>query len=113
MHELSIAQEIVEIIKQSVPNDQWHLIISVKLELGIFSNILADSLLFCYEASVNNTEIEKAKLIIEEIPLTIHCQSCFSDTVSEDFLFYCPKCLNPNISFLTGQEMKLTEIELQ
>lgn len=112
MHELSIAQEIVDIIKQSVPVNQWNLIKSANLQLGVFSNILADSLSFCFEASIKNTELEQTKLIIEVIPLTIHCENCFSDTIVEDFIFYCPKCFNPNITILTGQEMQLTAIEL-
>ena len=112
MHELSIAQEIIEIIGQSVPEEQRHLVKSVKVEVGKFSNVLPDSLKFCYEASVNNTDLQNSVMLIEEIPLKIKCNPCSAETVLDDFMFICPECGNTDITILTGKELNICEIEL-
>ncbi|MGA2297758.1 MAG: hydrogenase maturation nickel metallochaperone HypA [FCB group bacterium] len=112
MHELSIAQEIIEIIGQSVPVGQKHLIKSVRVEIGKFSNVLPDSLKFCYEACINDTEMQNSTMLIEEIPLKIKCNNCHVETVVDDFMFLCPECGNTDITILEGQELNVTEIEL-
>ena len=112
MHELSIAQELIEIIKQSVSEQQWHLIKSVEIEVGAFSNVLADSLKFCFDATIDNTELNNVELIIKEIPLKIKCNTCGAESIIDDFLYICPQCNDTNIIILTGKELNINQIEL-
>jgi len=56
MHELSVANEIINIANQYIPAGNKSDILSVKVEIGKLSNILTDSLEFCYEALVGDTK---------------------------------------------------------
>jgi hydrogenase nickel incorporation protein HypA/HybF len=65
MHELSIAQNIVEIVKQHLPPGQIQSVKSVKMKVGHQAGIVPESLEFCFEAVAEGTVIQGATLEIE------------------------------------------------
>jgi hydrogenase nickel incorporation protein HypA/HybF len=68
MHELSIAQEIVETVRGHVPLEASGPVRRVRLKLGALNRIVPDSLRFCFEAASRGTVVEGAMLEIHEIP---------------------------------------------
>jgi hydrogenase nickel incorporation protein HypA/HybF len=112
MHELSIANEIINIANQYIPAGNKSDILSVKVEIGKLSNILADSLEFCYEALVGDTKLKGSKLIIEEIPVTVECEDCGETTIIENVIFQCKYCKSTKVKLVTGNELKVTELEI-
>ena len=112
MHELSVAEEIISIANQYIPVDNNSDVISVKVEIGKLSNILSDSLEFCFDALTADTPLNGARLIIKEIPVTVKCEQCGDITEVEKVLFQCGICESSKVKLLTGNELKVTEIEL-
>jgi len=112
MHELSIAQEILGIVHQYVPEPEENYVKSVKVEVGKMSNILIDSLTFCFEAIIYNTPLMGAKLEIIEIPVSINCNNCNATSEIEPPVFACPKCRSNQIKIIAGTEMRVDEIEI-
>ena len=112
MHELSIAQEIVNIVNQYVPEPNPNSIKSVKVIVGKMSNIVTDSLTFCFEAITSNTLLNGAKLEIIEQPVKIICAHCNKESEIESPLFTCPVCGNNQIKIISGTELRINEIEL-
>ncbi len=49
MHELSVAQNIIEIIQQSVPRSEWNQVTAVRIKIGAVAGIVPDSLKFSLE----------------------------------------------------------------
>ncbi|MBU2445746.1 MAG: hydrogenase maturation nickel metallochaperone HypA [Bacteroidetes bacterium] len=112
MHELSIAQEIVNIVNQYLPENGNNSVRSVKVAVGKLSNILPDSLEFCFEAITTNSNLHGAKLEIEKIPLTVQCGDCNEKSDLEETIFVCPNCGGFNLQILSGRELNVIEIEL-
>ncbi len=112
MHELSIAQEILNIVKNSIPSETQKLK-SVKIRVGKLSGILIDSLKFCFEAIINDTEFSGASLDVIEIPIKISCAECKTDTELNEPIFICPRCNSFNVQLLAGRELEITEIEVE
>jgi hydrogenase nickel incorporation protein HypA/HybF len=112
MHELSVAQEILEIVKQYLPNPLPGSVKSIKLNVGRLSNILPDSLSFCYEALTEKTPLEDSKLVINELPLLISCPNCKAESEIELPVFACPSCGHNQIKIISGTELNVDEIEL-
>lgn len=112
MHELSIAQEIINIVKSSLP-ENYSRVKSVKLKVGKLSGILIDSLEFCFESIVTQTELDGAKLEVEEIPITIKCIDCNAESILDEPIFQCPKCQSFNVQLVTGKELSISEIEIE
>ena len=48
MHELSVAQNIVEIIQQHVPESEWGRVAAVRLKVGAVAGIVPESLEFSF-----------------------------------------------------------------
>lgn len=112
MHELSIAQEIINILETHVPPERCHQVSKVIVKIGKFSNILSDSLQFCFEAVINNTKFSNAKLEVDSIPLIIECNECKQKIEIESPVFLCSNCGSANIKLITGNEMSIDHIEI-
>lgn len=111
MHELSVAHEIINIAHQYIP-DVPAKVKTIKIRIGKLSNILVDSLLFCYDAAVKDTFLHGSKLIIENSSLIINCRKCSSQTTAEEIEFDCPKCGSADIEVIGGDVLQIVEIEL-
>ncbi len=112
MHELSVAEEIINIANQYIPTDCKSDVISVKVEIGKLSNILSDSLKFCFDALTVDTRLKGARLIIEENPIIILCEDCGKTSEIERIFFQCKSCDSPKVKLLKGNELKVKEIEI-
>jgi hydrogenase nickel incorporation protein HypA/HybF len=113
MHELAIAQNILEIVQQSVPENQAQSVRGIRIRVGQLSGIVPDSLDFCFSAIVNDTEMQKARLAIEQIPTLSQCKSCAHRFGIEDWIFVCPVCQSTDLEMISGKELEIVEIELE
>jgi hydrogenase nickel incorporation protein HypA/HybF len=113
MHELAIAQNILEIVQQSVPEDQTAAVKWIRIRVGQLSGIVPDSLDFCFSAIVSQTKMSQASLSIEEVPMVTKCRDCQHSFTVRDFAFSCPACKSGNLELISGKELEIIEIELQ
>ena len=112
MHELGIAQNILQIVRQSVPENQAADVRAVRLRVGQLSGIVPDSLDFCFSVIVNDTEMRLAKLAIEQVPLVSECRNCKHRFQMDDLAFSCPSCQSVSLELISGRELEVVEIEL-
>ena len=96
MHELSIAQGILEIVKNALPAGEAQYVKAVKVKVGRMSGVVSDSLQFCLEAIVNGTPLQRATLQIESIPFILDCKVCNNRFESEFGFVVCPSCGEAN-----------------
>ena len=113
MHELSIAQEIIRIIKDQVDVNERPRVRAVQLRIGSMTNILDDSLQFCFAALIDNTPLHLAKLDIEKVPLTLSCYRCKHSFVPDGWAASCPQCGGNSLQTVAGQELDIRSIELE
>ena len=111
MHELSIAHEICGIVTQYLP-DNCGPVKSVRIKVGKLSNVLVDSLQFCFEAITRETVMEGALLQVEEVPVTIKCNHCGDISKIENFSYSCRSCYSTDVKLNSGTEMQVVDIEL-
>jgi len=112
MHELSIAQSIVDIIGQYVPQQNRHTVRSVKVRIGDLAGVVPDSLSFCFSAITSGTPIAEALLEIEHVPYVLHCAACQSDSATEPGLAVCPRCGSRQTTILSGTELQVVTIDV-
>ena len=113
MHELSIAQNIIEIVEENIKTIENPKVNSVFLKVGKLSNVLIDSLIFGFDTLIQGTNLEGAKLLVEEIPVKLNCKSCNKEFETNKFAFRCVYCNNTNLEMLTGNELTVSEIDLE
>lgn len=113
MHELSIAENIVEIIHQYVPIADRKRVRAVFTSVGEQSGVVADSLDFSFRAITASTELERSHLEIETVPFIVRCSECDAENRTEMGSRQCPNCGSLMTSVLSGTELDVREIELE
>jgi len=112
MHELGIAQNILQIVQQSVPPHLASDVRGIRLRVGKLSGVVPDSLDFCFGVMVSQTEMTQASLDIEQIPIVAKCKDCGHRFEMEDWSFSCPACKGLSLDLISGRELEVVEIVL-
>lgn len=113
MHELSIAQNIIEITRKNIPANSEQDVRAIRLKIGHAAGIITDSLEFSFNALIQNTTLKDSQLQIERIPLTLQCHACGTTGAKEELLFFCASCGSNHVKIISGLEMEVVDIELQ
>ncbi len=109
---MAIAQGILEIVQQYVPEDQAGDIRSVRVRVGQLSGVVPESLDFSFEAIVAGTPWQAAKLQIERVPSVANCNGCGGSHEVEDLVFICAKCGSTDIRLISGTDLQVVDIEI-
>jgi hydrogenase nickel incorporation protein HypA/HybF len=113
MHELSIALSIVDIASEAAAKNGGGKVEALYLKLGKLSGVVKDSLLFAWDLACEGTPIAGSRLVIEEIPVVVHCKACDADhTVDTIMSSACPVCNEPAPTMISGRELQLTALEI-
>lgn len=109
MHELGITQNIIAIVSE---NAQGKKVQRVLLEIGQLSAIMPEAIKFCFDICTQNTILENAILEILEIPGMAKCSQCHK-SFYVDKLFGICECGSLQIEIISGEELKIKEIEVE
>jgi hydrogenase nickel incorporation protein HypA/HybF len=112
MHELSVAQSIVEIIQQHIPRSEWERVAAVRLKIGAAAGVVPESLEFSFQAITAESFLCHARLEIESVPFRIHCNTCDTTAENEFGFTLCGACGSADTNILSGSELHITEIEI-
>ena len=112
MHEMAIAQSIIEIVNDTLADDERNKLKEIAIDIGELAAVVPDSLQFCYETIVHETEYQNAVLNINVIPLKIKCNNCNIESKIEKYAFICPKCESTNIIVISGEELNIRYLEV-
>ncbi|HEY6805571.1 MAG TPA: hydrogenase maturation nickel metallochaperone HypA [Pyrinomonadaceae bacterium] len=114
MHELSIAMSMIEMAsEEAVRNDQAR-VVALHLKLGPLAGVVKEALLFSYEIACQGTLLEGSQLIIEDVPVVVHCSSCDHDlTVASIQNLRCPSCSSSSVEVVQGRELEVVALELE
>ena len=112
MHEMSIAQSVINIVKEEMTKNDATILRSVRLNIGQMTAIVPEALSFCFEIITADTEMEGARLIMDIIPLRGYCHACNKEFDIEDYAFNCPLCGGTKIDTISGQDLAIVEIEV-
>jgi hydrogenase nickel incorporation protein HypA/HybF len=113
MHEMSIAQSLINILQEEMAKHGASTLRSVRLSIGELSAIVPESLSFCFEIITEGTPLEGARLLMDKIPLKGYCPQCDRPFDIKEFVFICPTCGNPDIETIEGQELSIVEMEVE
>ena len=112
MHEMSIAQSILNIVDEYMINENGHHLKEVAVEIGELVAVVPDSLTFCYEVLIEDTPYKNSKLDITIIPLTGTCTDCSQSVKIKNYEFICPHCQSTKLEIQGGQELRITHLEV-
>ncbi len=112
MHELSIAQNILDIVVAAAEKEGAQKITSITLVAGETRAIVSEQLTFCFEVIAGGTIADGAELDPEIVPVRGMCRGCGEGFIVEDLLYICPKCQGGDIEIPGGTELRIKDIEV-
>lgn len=117
MHEMSIAQSILDIIKQEMEKNGLKRLIRVKVKHGALTNTVPEALDTCFMALTVGTPLESAVFELESVPALYRCRVCsreFSPEEHNRLLVPCPHCGDElGHTVLAGKELFIDYIEAE
>ena len=113
MHEMGIAQQIIDIATASIPPDMRSARVErVNLKIGRLSAVVPDSLRFCFDIVSKDTPLAGAQLAIEETPVIARCKDCDARWTIAEPVFACQTCDSSSLEILSGRELDIVSIEI-
>jgi hydrogenase nickel incorporation protein HypA/HybF len=114
MHELSIALSMVEMAMNEAARRGGVQVYAIHLKLGQLSGVVKDALVFSYDVACQGTSLEGSQLVIEEIPVVVHCPKCNVETALASVQrFCCSACGSPTPDVIRGKELEVVALEIQ
>src|SRR5262245_56872091 len=106
MHELSIALSILDAAEEVARHHDGR-VAAVHLKLGPFSGVVREALASAYELAREGTALERARLVVEEVPAAVFCPACAAEQelISVSALV-CPVCGGPTPELVRGRELE-------
>jgi hydrogenase nickel incorporation protein HypA/HybF len=113
MHEMSLAEGVLQLIEDSAKTQDFSRVKTVWLEIGQLAGVEVEAMKFCFDAVVHDSIAEGAKLEVIEIPGQAWCLHC-AEVVHVTALFdACPKCGSHQLQVTGGNEMRVKELDVE
>lgn len=113
MHEMGIANSILDAVRKEAgryPGSQPQ---KVGVRIGELAAVDPEALRFCFEVLVKETELEGLELDVETCPRLHQCQTCSAEFPVRDYEFQCPDCGSLNSKCISGDQLELAYLEIE
>jgi hydrogenase nickel incorporation protein HypA/HybF len=114
MHELSIADALVQHVTDAMAGSAPYRVTRVRLRIGVLSGVAVEALAFCFEVVTRDTPLEGSALEIESVPVAIRCDGCGQIVeLPEAPPFRCPRCDQASSAIVRGKELEVESIDVE
>ena len=110
MHEMSLAEGILQIVEDAAGKQGFKRVTEVRLEIGALAGVEPDALTFCLDVVFKGSVAEGARVELESLPGQGFCLAC-AETVPVAALYdACPKCGSYQVQATGGTEMRVKDL---
>ena len=120
MHELSMAQGIINAVLDTAEANNATDVTEVSVEVGRLAMINPEQLEFILGVLIDNTIMQDAEIKFEDIPAEVECFDCQfqGEAILDDSDHYaplvkCPKCDSLNVEILNGKDIVVKNIVIE
>jgi hydrogenase nickel incorporation protein HypA/HybF len=108
MHELSIAESIVDAVCEKAAGRTVH---RVTVRIGALTAVVPDAMRFCFDLACEGTVADGARLEIEHRAGVARCRSCDAEVELADLILLCP-CGSADLAVTAGRELQIVSMEV-
>jgi hydrogenase nickel incorporation protein HypA/HybF len=109
MHELSIAQAIVDVAARHAAGSRVE---RVQVRIGHLRQVVPSALAFSFELCARGTPVDGAELEIEHVPIVVACRTCGAESEPAGFPLACGACGGLAVDVERGEELQVESLEL-
>lgn len=112
MHEMSLAQGVLELVEDAAAREGFSRVRTVFVEIGDLSGVEPEALSFCFDAVSRGSLLEGAALEIIRVPGTGRCLECGRETELRAVYDACSHCGAVPVGVTGGTDMRVKELEV-
>ena len=112
MHEMALAQSVLEIIEDCARREGFTRVSTVRLEIGRIAGVEPEAMRFCFDAVTRGSIAEAARLDIVEVTGSGWCLKCSAPIEVDEPFGSCPRCGSHQVQVTGGTEMRVSELEV-
>jgi hydrogenase nickel incorporation protein HypA/HybF len=113
MHELYLAESILDIVKDYASLQKFKKVNSISLSFGRLSCIEPKSLEFAFTVQAKDSVAQSAALQFKILPAMVHCLSCEKDSEVDTYGTVCPHCRSEQVMLVGGtEELQILEMDV-
>lgn len=112
MHEMALAEAVVRIVTDKARSAGAERIVRVRLEIGALAHVEPAALSFAFEAVAPGTPAAGAALEIDRAPGRARCDTCASKVEIDRLGEACPVCGGVGLAVLSGDELRVKDMEV-
>jgi hydrogenase nickel incorporation protein HypA/HybF len=114
MHELSIAQSIVDLLDDYIVRYGAAQVKSVHVLIGEAHSVAVEALTFSFEMLANlDPMLAGAQLLVDIEPHRARCHTCELDFPIIGFVVQCPLCQKWNARVISGTAFQVLEMDVE
>ena len=113
MHELSIANSILETVRKERERLNGARVTKVGVRIGELAGVDPEALSFGFEVLVKGTDLEPLALEIESTLRRHECPQCKRVFTVVDYQVDCPECGATETRCVGGDELELAYLEVE
>ena len=112
MHEMALAEGIVDIALDAAKNNGGGNVLEVGLKIGDMVGVETEALNTAFHILTRDTLLKDAVLKIERLPLKVRCDKCDEEREQKIYNFFCPKC-GGVLKLVSGRELQVAYINME
>ena len=113
MHEMALAQSIVELVEEEARANDAHHVRVVRLAIGALSHVDPRALAFGFDVVTRGTVAEGARLAIDRPAGQAYCTDCEATVEIAAHGDPCPACGGNKWMLVGGDEMRVVDLEVE
>ncbi|MFA7269378.1 MAG: hydrogenase maturation nickel metallochaperone HypA [Sterolibacterium sp.] len=113
MHEMALAEGVLQLIEDAARRESFSRVKTVWLEIGQLSCVAPEALAFCFDAVTRGSIAEGSHLEIVATPGSGWCMQCAVSVPMAELYAACPQCGGYQLQVTSGTEMRLKELEVE
>jgi hydrogenase nickel incorporation protein HypA/HybF len=110
MHEMSLAEGILQIVEDAAAQQGFKRVTEVRLEIGALSGVEVEALSFCLDVVLKNSVADGAKVELERLPGRGFCLACSQPVEIAALYDACPQCGSYQVQATGGTEMRVKDL---
>lgn len=114
MHELGIVFNITKQIEEIAKENKVNKVTSLTIEVGEVSTVVPEYFKDCFEWAKKKTQyLQDCKLNLVVISAISYCEDCKQTFSTTKYAKVCPHCNSEHTYLVSGNEVKMKQIEVE
>lgn len=110
---MSLLEGIIDLVEEEHRKQSFDRVRMIRIKVGVLATAMPDALRFCFDIIARGTIAEGARLEIDNVAGAAWCDACCHSVVLTERYEPCPQCGGAHLRLTAGDELQLTDIEVE